>query len=389
MVESLMQIPLRAATDVLVIGGGIAGCAVACYLAEAGVQVLLLERAALNAAASGANAGSLHAQIPQHEFLTLGEAWAHGFAPCIPLLRESIDLWRGLEAALEADLSVSLAGGVMVATSEVQMRSVAAKARIERAFGLQVDLLDRAELRAVAPYVAETAVGGAICAGEGQANPLAVAPAFARRAARMGAEIRPGTAVLDVEVAFGGFSVTTSAGTVRARRVVNCAGADAARIAAMVGVPLALQGFPIQVSVTQPAPALVPHLVYYAGGKLTLKQAANGRFLIGGGWPAHHDQHSGQLAPDPRSLERNLALAAAIVPALQDARLLRTWPAFVNGTADWRPILGELARVPGLFMCCFPWIGFTAGPIAGRIVADLVLGRPASAALARLSALAQ
>lgn len=383
-----MSESLPTTTDVLVIGGGIAGCAVACYLADGGAEVLLVERGELNTAASGSNAGSLHAQVPQHEFLTLGEDWARQFAACIPLLRDSIDLWRGLGAELGADLRVSLDGGVMVARTEAQLRSVEGKARIERAHGLPVEMLDRHELRALAGYVAEDAIGGAFCPGEGKADPLAVAPAFARRAIRLGAAIRLRTSVLGLARERHGFSVATSAGPILARRVVNCAGAEAAGIAAMVGVRLALQGFPIQVNVTLPAAPAVPHLVYYAGGKLTLKQTHNGTFLIGGGWPAGRDAVTGRPVVDPASMLQNLRLAAGIVPALLGVPLLRTWPAVVNGTSDWRPILGEVPGVPGFFICCFPWIGFTAGPIAGRVVADLLLGRRTAAALAGISALA-
>jgi glycine/D-amino acid oxidase-like deaminating enzyme len=373
-------------TDVLVIGGGIAGCAVACFLAEAGADVVLIERHDLNTLASGSNAGSVHAQIPQHEFLTLGEEWAHGFASCIPLLLDSIALWRGLEAELETDLELSLAGGVMVARTDAQLRSVSRKAEIERRHGLHVEVLDRAELRALAPYVADDAVGGTYCPIEGKANPLAVAPAFARRATRFGAAIHRRTDLLGLTRDGDGFEAATSTGAIRARRVVNCAGADAARIAAMLGARIELQGFAIQVNVTFPTETIVPHLVYYAGGRLTLKQAHNGGFLIGGGWPACRDPHSGHPVVDPVSLRRNLHLAASVVPALADVSLLRTWPAVVNGTADWRPLLGELPGHAGLFMCCFPWIGFTAGPIAARVVADMVLGRRVSPALMAMTA---
>jgi glycine/D-amino acid oxidase-like deaminating enzyme len=78
---------------------------------------------------------------------------------------------------------------------------------------------------------------------------------------------------------------------------------------------------------------------------------------------------------DPASLAANLAVALEVVPAQASIALVRSWAAVVNGTADWKPILGELARVPGFFVCFFPWMGFTGGPIATRIVAPLIQGR--------------
>ena len=101
-----MQISRAMQTDVLIVGGGLAGVATAYYLAREGVEATLIERDDLNAQASGANAGSLHAQIPHEPFVTEGEAWATAFAPAISLLVDSIRLWSGLEAELGADLEV-------------------------------------------------------------------------------------------------------------------------------------------------------------------------------------------------------------------------------------------------------------------------------------------
>jgi len=67
---------------------------------------------------------------------------------------------------------------------------------------------------------------------------------------------------------------------------------------------------------------------------------------------------------------------------------VRTWPAIVNGTADWRPLIGEAPGRPGFFLALFPWMGFTAGPLTGKVVADLVLGRRPDVDLGRISALA-
>ena len=363
-------------TDVLVVGGGLTGCAAAYYLAREGVDVLLIEQHDLNVHASGANAGNLHGQIPHDEFAEHGEDWAAHFAAALPLMAASVDLWDTLEAELGTDLEVSVSGGLVVAETDDQLRAIERKSMIERGHGIAMELLTRNDLFAIAPYVSERMIGGAFYPMEGKANPLLATPAFARAAERHGARILRRTTLEALSLEANGFTAITSAGPIVAGRVINCAGAGAAKVAAMVGLDLAVEGHPIQVNVTEPTAPLVAHLVYFAGGRLTLKQTAQGTFIIGGGWPAAIDPATGQLRVDPVSMRRNLQLALATIPRLAGVDLVRTWPAIVNGTADWRPILGEAPMARGFYMCMFPWMGFTAGPLCARIVADMVRGRP-------------
>ncbi|WP_186156402.1 NAD(P)/FAD-dependent oxidoreductase [Burkholderia gladioli] len=363
-------------TDVIVIGGGIAGCATAYYLARDGVAVTVVERGELNTYASGSNAGSLHAQIPHEPFVKHGPEWAATFAPTIALLHRSIDEWRGLEALLGEPLEVSLKGGLLVATDAAQMAAIEAKARVERGQRLDVRVLGRDEVRAVAPYLSDAVIGGVLCPDEGKANPLAVTLAYARAAAALGVRIERHAAVTGIVREHDGFAVQTSRGTMRARRVVDAAGASAGEVAAMLGVPLDVQGFAIQVAVTERVDPFIPHLVYSAGEKLTLKQNGAGSVLIGGGWPARWHPR-GHAVTDPDSLALNMTVALAAVPALANLRIVRTWAAVVNGTDDWKPLLGEVPGVPGFFLNFFPWMGFTAGPAMARIVASLVQGKPA------------
>jgi glycine/D-amino acid oxidase-like deaminating enzyme len=374
-------------TDVLIVGGGLAGCATAYYLAREGVQVALIERYDLNTQASGSNAGSIHAQIPHEPFLTLGDDWARNFAPTIPLMLESIRIWEGLETELGCDLEVSLEGGLLVAETEAQLRDIERKAAVERAHGLTVEMLSARDLRQVAPYLSERMVGGAFCPTEGKANPLKVTPAFAQAARRHGARLFANTMLTGLASERNGYLARTSRGTVRAGRIVDCAGAEAGRVSAMLGVPLPIEGHPIQVNVTEPVEPLVKHLVYFAGEKLTLKQARNGSFLIGGGWPARWSAAGDRPVVNPDSLRANLQIALTVVPRLGSVRLLRVWPAIVNGTADWKPILGEMPGHPGFFINMFPWMGFTAGPISARVTADLVMGRKPALDLRQFSAL--
>ena len=373
--------------DVAVIGGGIAGLMCAWNLAEDGADVILLEAGELGAQASGANAGSIHLQLQYPEFVAYGEGWARAYVPALRMLSESLTLWQSLSDRVGEDLGVGLAGGLVVARTDAQMRAIAAKARIEAEAGVETQVLGANELRAVAPYLAADAIGGGFCAREGKANPLRATPAIAAAAVRAGARILSHTPVTGIEAVPGGYLLQTGAGPVTAGRVVNAAGAAAGRVAAMLGLRLDIGGFPLQVTVTEPVAPLIPHLVYSAAGKLSLKQVANGGLVIGGGW-ASGVRANGDLAPIPTNITGNMAMAAGVVPATAAARAIRTWTAWVNGTPDWRPILGEAPGRTGFFLALFPWVGFSAGPMTARITADLVLGRKPALALKGLSPLA-
>jgi sarcosine oxidase subunit beta len=372
--------------DVLVIGGGIAGTACAYYLAGDGADVMLVEARDLNTQASGTNAGSIHLQIQHPEFVSLGESWALAYAPTLRLLKQSLELWQGLSGELGEPLDVKLTGGLVVATTDEQMRQIARKAAIEATMGVETVVLGREELRQVAPYLTDKAIGAGFCAMEGKANPLRATFAFARRATERGANILTQTRVEAISRTNEGYRVETSAGPIDARRVVNAAGASAAHLSQMLGIHIGLRGFPLQVTVTEPVAPLIPHLVYSAAGKLSLKQAANGTCLIGGGWPSR-DNGDGRLSVIPDSLTGNMQRAADVVPAIAPARAVRTWTATVNGTDDWRPLIGEVPGHAGFFLALFPWVGFSAGPMTARLVADLVLGRPPRLSLEGISAL--
>jgi glycine/D-amino acid oxidase-like deaminating enzyme len=372
--------------DVAIVGGGLVGLFAALYLAREGADVVVFEAGDPGAGASGSNAGSLHLQIQYPEFVKYGEKWARAYAPTLRFLAASIEMWRDLSNDLGVDLSVSTKGGLVVAQSDAQMRLIEAKAGIERDVGVETQVLGREDLRRIAPYLSEKAIGAGFCAGEGKADTLAATPALLAAARAAGVDVRVRTAVQHITRERDGFALVTGSGMTRAARVVNAAGARAAEIARMVGVTVALDGFPLQVTVTEAVAPIIPHLVYSAAGKLTLKQAVNGGFIIGGGWSARV-REGGGLATDPAHFAANMALAADVVPAVGAARALRSWTAWVNGTEDWRPVVGEAASAPGFYLAIFPWVGFSAAPMTGRVVADLVLGRAPSVPLEGISTL--
>lgn len=363
------------AADVLVIGGGITGAATAYRLAQAGVAATLIDRADLGTEASGANAGSMHGQIQFGPFRDEGDGWARRWAPTLGLLSASVEIWKGLREELGVDLELKLGGGLLVAADDEQLRRIERKVALENEFGVASQLLSRDDLRRIAPYVADEMVGGELCPIEGKANPLLATPALAAAAERAGARIVRHADVTAIERTAVGFALTTSRGRFTAPRLVLCAGAETGRLARMLGVELPIERHPMQVAVTEVVAPLVPHLVYFAGGALTLKQAGVGSLLIGGGWPAGVHPRTGRPTVDLHGLRRNLAVARRVVPAVGAARVLRTWTGNNNATPDQMPIIGALdAAVPGLVVGTFPYLGFSAGPIMGELLADLARG---------------
>src|SRR5687768_15308671 len=89
--------------QVLVVGAGITGAAAAHHLVRQGVDVVIVEAGFPAEQASGANAGSLHAQIQHESFVTLGPAWAESFAPALRLLQAAMGRWESLGPELDVD----------------------------------------------------------------------------------------------------------------------------------------------------------------------------------------------------------------------------------------------------------------------------------------------
>ena len=248
-------------TDVLIVGGGVVGCATAYYLACRGVDTLLLERGALNRGASGANAGTLHIQIPAFHFRTqfLDNSAAgqpepdSDFNATNQLFAAAADAWCRIERELNADLGVRIVGGLMVAESERDMEVLEAKAAYERRIGMQCEVLNRTEALRYEPCLGPSVVGASYCPTEGFANPLLAGPTFIRRAQSAGARLRLHTHVTEIEPALGGaWQVETSSGPIRAQRIVVAAGAQTRQVMGLLGLDLPILPHPLQVMVTAP-----------------------------------------------------------------------------------------------------------------------------------------
>ena len=363
--------PMR--TEVLVIGAGVLGSCLAYYLSRAGQEVTVVDRDDINLQASGANAGSLHVQLLSFDFGARAQAGGGPAAATLPLGPMSVKLWQQIEADCGEDLEIKITGGLMVADSEAGMRFLETKAALERSHGIEAEVIDGAALRRLSPALSGELLGAELCPMEGKINPLRATYAVARRAQQQGASLLRGCDVQAIERLPGegaGFEVRTSRGTIRAGRIVNASGAWSSAVGAMLGVKIPVQGAPLQMIVTEPAPPLVDHLIAHADRHLSLKQAASGGLLIGGGWTAafHPDMRLNRA--ERGSIEGNLWVARRVLPAVSGLHMVRCW-AGMNVNIDGAPILGEVPGVPGFYNAVTS-NGYTLAPITAKLVADLI-----------------
>jgi glycine/D-amino acid oxidase-like deaminating enzyme len=363
---------VRDETDVLIIGGGLIGCACAYYLARDHVECLVVDRGELNREGSGSNAGSLHLQMRPPERRYSNDV-LHEF---VRMRSESARIWSQLDTELGCDLGLKIKGGFLVAETDQELEVGREMAIYQRKLGFDVETLGQRELRDLAPNLSTHLKGATYAPLEGSANTLLVAPAFAKLAGQLGARVRPYTEVMSIAPRLdGGFSVATSSGQIRARRVLNATGPWASRLTEMVGVRLSVFGRVIQVNVTERREPALTQLVGNMAGGLTLKQTTFGTFMVGGGWPASVDPTTGRFGVNQANMRGNLGLALRVLPMLSDVAVLRAWPGVIAHSLDCHgyrlQIFGELPGVPDYYVLTGGTL-FTVGPLFARLAAELL-----------------
>jgi len=349
--------------DVAIIGGGIAGCAVAAFLTEAGANVEVYEREEVGAAASGRNSGSIQ----------------HPFDPVLAELHsETLEHYRGME---DVGMEASPAGVLMLAPDREPLEPVVSQ--IASDFPeLGTTLLDPDAVRELEPAVAPDLWACRLETGY-PVRPIAATRAFARRAHAGGARFHEAETAWPW-VAQGRARGVLSAGVRRpADAVVVAAGpwtpevVDPTRAWRPI-VPV----WGVVAEVDFPDPPR--HVLEEAGVEGLAAGADEGASQEGALFSlvAAGDQVSVGSTflldqPNPEMWEGRLRRAGdRFVPGLRQAEVagLRTCPR--PQSVDGRPLLGEVRRQEGLWILAGhgPW-GISTGPASARMVADALLGR--------------
>jgi sarcosine oxidase subunit beta len=354
-------------TEILIVGAGVIGNAIAYHLALAGHQVTVLERGEIAAtpSASWASAGGVRRQ---------GRHRAE-----IALAVESSMRWRTLAEELGTEVGYRESGNLMLAESDAHAERVKAFVERQRRKGLtDVALLDRKQIREMVPGITPDAISGSFSPRDGQADPVLTTRAFAVAAQRHGARYLINTVcdklILSERRVIG---ARTSRGEISAATTVLAAGAWTTELVATIGLnlPVRVEALQMLRSTGAPPDSLRP-VLSSLGRKLSLKQTASGSFILGGGWPGDVTDDDAGYRLRSESIEGNWREACAVLPMIAQLRIERAWCGLEATSVDDLPLIGGVPQFESLLVATgFSGHGFAIAPAVGRAVADLISGK--------------
>jgi heterotetrameric sarcosine oxidase beta subunit len=353
----------RKSYDVIVIGGGGHGLATAYYLAsQHGItDVAVLEKGWIGSGNAGRNT-----TIIRSNYLLDGN---------IPFYEWSMKLWEGLEQELNYNTMVSQRGVINLYHSDPQRDAYARRGNAMRLHGVDAELLDADQVRALLPYLdfddARFPIqGGLLQRRGGTARHDAVVWCYARSADRLGVDIIQNCEVIGIRLANGRVSgVETTRGEIGAGKVAIVVAGSSSRVAAMAGIRLPIESHVIQAFVTEGVKPLVDHVVTFGAGHFYISQSDKGGLVFGGDLDGYNSYaQRGNLPVVEDVCEGGMAM----MPRIGRLRIVRSWAGLIDMSMDGSPIIDH-TPIKGLYLNGgWNYGGFKATPASGYCLAHLI-----------------
>jgi glycine/D-amino acid oxidase-like deaminating enzyme len=404
---------LPARADVVVVGGGIIGTSTALFLAEKGHSVVLCEKGHVAGEQSSRNWG-----------------WCRkmGRDPReLPLIVESLRLWEGMNARVEAETGFRQCGIMYLFGTAQEAARYDGWLQEARQYQLDTRMVTGAEAAQLMPGLSGSWAGGLYTASDGKAEPQLAAPAIAAAARRRGAVVVQGCAVRGIETAAGRVAAAvTEKGRIACDKVVLAGGAWSRLFCGNLGIDL--PQLKVLGSVMRTEPLEGGPEISASGGLFGYRKRMDGgytvatlgvrtidlapdnfrllvpflpavrlhwkklRFRIGRRfveeWQMPRRWSLDARSPfedvrvldpeaDPYVLDRARRAMSGAFPLFRDVAIAERWGGMIDVTPDAVPVISPVERLPGLVIATgFSGHGFGIGPGAGKLVADMVAGDP-------------
>ncbi len=350
--------------DTVIVGAGGHGLATAYYLARlhGARNVAVLEKGWLGGGNTGRNT-----TIVRSNYLLDDNALFY---------EHSLKLWEGLSRELNFNVMFSQRGVLNLGHSDHQMDEFARRGNAMRLNGIDAELLDRAQLRRMAPWLdfsaeARFPIQGALLQPRGgTARHDAVAWGFARGADRLGVDIIQNCEVTGFRMKGGRIvAIETSRGEIGCGRVGFAVAGHTGHLAARAGLKLPIESHVLQAFVSEPLKPMIDCVVSFGVGHFYISQSDKGGLVFGGDLDMYNSYAQRGNMP---LIEHVMAAGVSMVPALSRLRVLRHWGGVMDMSMDGSPIIGK-SPIDNLYLNCgWCYGGFKATPGSGWVFAHTI-----------------
>lgn len=315
--------------DVIIIGGGVVGCAAAYYLAKAGhSNVIVLEATkSIGHGGSSRNGGGVRQSGRDVREL--------------PYAMYGIKhLWPTLSEELGVDVEYTQKGNLRLGKTEAHLKKLKTLADNAQSVGLDVRMVDAKEVQEICPYLSKDIIGASWCPTDGHANPLTTTLGYYKRALEMGVRFYTDAPVAELRKVRGKVrQVVIKDGTVlEAEQIILAAGYESRYIARTIGVDIPMTRLIDECLVTEMQPKMFDIMLGTAGADFYGHQSHHGSFVFGSdsGYEEVTDMDDpSKLVTNSLTLSASCRAIMDYVPALRMQRLSEA------GAAGWMMPLTE------------------------------------------------
>ncbi len=360
-------------SEVVIIGGGINGCALAYELSLQDISVILVEKKYLTYGATGRCGAGIRQQWSTREN--------------VELAMKSIKIFEKLQHEYQWDIGLRQGGYLIAIHDEKELGQMKKNIRMQQSLGLDVSLIEKDNIPQIVPSLNPSgmeAIGATFCPSDGHADPFKTTYAYAQAARNHGAKLYTQTEVTGIRVQDGEIQeVQTTGGTIKTGIVINAAGAWSQRIAKMLDVSVPNVPFRKEILVTERLQPLFEAMVISFRDGIYFSQLEGGQIV--GGIPIPDEQPGYLNDPTFIFLQHMSRTLIRYMPCLKHLNVLRQWTGFYDMTPDALPILGEVAGLDRFIQCHgFSGHGFMVAPMIARLLSQLIIEEKSCPVLDRL-----
>jgi glycine/D-amino acid oxidase-like deaminating enzyme len=348
--------------EVVIIGAGIMGCAIAYSLAERGVRdIVVLEKDAIARGATADAAGGIRQQFSTETN--------------VQLATYSVRVWETYAERFGIDNNLHQQGYLFLLDDPAEEATFRENLALQQRLGVPSRWVSPAEIAELNPYITlDDVIGGTFCPEDGWVDTYNSTMGYAQAARRLGVMFREETEVTGITVEQGKVTgVSTTDGSIFTSLAIICAGPQTRLVGRMAGVEIPVDPYRRMSFITEPfdtLPASLPMTIEFSSG-LYFHPESRG-FLFG---MADRDEESSfNKRVDEAWMMNTVERLINRAPAFEDANILRGWAGFYEVTPDHNPVLGFLGEPDGLAVAAgFSGHGFMQGPAIGACMAELIL----------------